>query len=290
MALPTSVAKELTTLGYLGPGGNEKHALKRFQRRALTTTRKLGGGGICVAQSFHGTVTGKIDQATVDEIALWLKWKYVAPLGVFKLTPLAGGGTLREDVTVAWQNLASRIRSLGGTIDGPYGDTKRPLMKTIKVGASKYSFHYVGRAVDLNQSLGNARGQRYFIVQETVANRTYWRLFCKTTDQTGKQGTKIAKATKTAYRFGDGASYQIPEGYYIDLTAEIERGGSFERIAAQTGWGPSGGAYNKSEWWHFQYVPQKEATFQDECELIGITEKTLRDIGYTDADLEHAPG
>ena len=290
MPLPNSVTKELTALGLLGPGGNETHSLKRFQRRALTSTRKVGGGALCVAPTFRGSVTGKIDQATVDELAVWVKYKYVAPLGVYRLSSVAGGGTLREDVATAWNNLASRVRSLGGTVDGPYGDTKRPLMKTIKVGASKFSFHYTGRAVDLNQSLADPRGQRYFVCQETVGSRTYWRIYCKTPDQGGKLGTKIAARTTSAYRFGDGATYYIPEGYYIDLSAEIERGGSFERIPAQVGWGPSGGAYNKSEWWHFQWVPDKQATFQDECELIGITEKTLRDIGYLDADLDHAPG
>jgi hypothetical protein len=288
------LATELAQLNYLnqgGPGGNETHSLKRFQRRALTSNRGLkGGGGLCSTITFAGNVTGTIDQATVDEVNRWIRDGYVAPLGMWGMAGITGGGTLREDVARAWNNLINKIASLGGTIAGPYGDTKRPLMKTIKVGASKFSFHYVGRAVDLNQALGGGTGQRYYIVKEAVSSDTYWRLYCKTDDQTGKQGVKIAKGTVTAYRFGDGADYKIPEAYYIDLTAEIERGGLFERIHAQGGWSASGSGYNKTEWWHFQYVPDKEETFQDECELIGITEKTLRDIGYTDADLDHAPG
>ena len=291
MAPPQGLAADLTALGYLPPGGNEKYALRRFQRRALSDTRQArAGGSLCVVPTFRGRVTGVADQATLDEIALWKKWGYVAPLGIYRLDSVRGGGMLRDDVAAAWNNLVTKIASLGGTIAGPYGDTKRPLMKSRKVGASKYSFHTAGRAIDLNQALGNHKDQRYFVVQEPGNGATYWRIHCKTDQQTGSQGKKIEKKTTQAYRFGDGVLYWIPEGYYLDLTAEIERNGQFERIPAQSGWGPSGSGYNKTEWWHFQWAGPKEFTFHDEVELIGVTEKELRDSGYTDADLDHAPG
>ncbi len=146
-----------------------------------------------------------------------------------------------------------RIDALGGTIDGPYGDTKRPLMKSISSGASKFSFHICGRAVDLNQ--GNPR---YVVVREPQGSRLWWRIYCKT-----------------------------PQGQRLDLTAEIEREGLFERIPAQNGWEQDA---RKKEWWHFQWVPGKQKTFQDECELVGITEQQLRAFGYTYADLDHVPG
>jgi hypothetical protein len=44
VALPTSVAKELTEFGFLESGGNEKHSLKRIQRRALQSFRKTKAG------------------------------------------------------------------------------------------------------------------------------------------------------------------------------------------------------------------------------------------------------
>jgi len=286
-----SLTADLTALGYLVHGGNEAHAIRRFQRRALTDTRKArGGGGLCVVPTYRGAVTGRADAATLAEIEVWKQWGYVAPLGIYSLGSVTGGGTLRDDVASAWNNLITKVAGLGGTIAGPYGDTKRPLMQATKVGASKYSFHAAGRAIDLNQSLGNHRGQRYWVAQEQGSGATYWRIYCKTQDQSGGQGNQIARHTVQAYRFGDGVLYWIPEGYYIDLTAEIERSGQFERIHAQTGWGPAGSAYNKSEWWHFQWRPDKQATFQDEVELIGVTERQLRDAGYTDADLDHAPG
>jgi hypothetical protein len=137
---------------------------------------------------------------------------------------------------------------VNGLVDGPYGDTKWPLMQTISSGASKFSFHICGRAIDLNQ--GNPR---YRVVAEPQGTRTWWRIYCGS----------------------------------LDLTAEIERDGLFERIAAQRGFEQTA---RKREWWHFQWVPDKQTTFQDECELIGITEQQLRGAGYSDADLDHPPG
>ena len=89
-------------------------------------------------------------------------------------------------------------------------------------------------------------------MQENSDGITKWRIYCKTDDQKGSQGTKIAKGLVQAYRFGDGQLYRIPEGYYLDITAEIEADGQFERIRAQNGWTASGPGYNRTEWWHFQ--------------------------------------
>jgi len=89
------------------------------------------------------------------------------------------------------------------------------------------------------------------------------------------------------WSFYEKKSLKLPAGYYVDLTAEIENGGKFERIQAQSGWE---NAYNKSEWWHFQYLLDKQHTFEDECELVGISEKDLKSAGYSDGDLDHRPG
>ena len=43
----------------------------------------------------------------------------------------------------------------------PNGDSKRGLGKATKVGARSFSFHIVGRAIDLNQALSNPSGRRY---------------------------------------------------------------------------------------------------------------------------------
>lgn len=89
-----------------------------------------------------------------------------------------------------------------------------------------------------------------------------------------------------AWSFTSGKESKAASGYYIDLTAHLEAAG-FERIPAHSGWQSS---YNKTEWWHYQWAADKQSTFQDEVELIGISEKQLKNAGYTDGEMDHAPG
>lgn len=74
----------------------------------------------------------------------------------------------------------------------------------------------------------------------------------------------------------------------MDLTKVIESFRTFERIKAQNNWSHN---YDKTEWWHFQYCVDKQATFSDELELIGVSESRLRTCGWsTDAQLDRKPG
>jgi hypothetical protein len=171
--------------------------------------------------------------------------------------------------------------ALGGTVEGPYGDSKRGLGKATKVGASSFSFHIVGRAIDLNQAFANPSGRRYWIARDAESTaRDYWR-------KDGTQGTLYEKGGVKCQSFQPNTTFDIPKGYYLDLTAELEKDGKFERIPAHGGWDTN---YNKTEWWHFQYLPDKQVTFQDECELIGIGELDLKKAGYTVADMDRRPG
>ena len=272
---------DLITLGYLFPGGSAPRALTRFQRHAQRTYRKTAAGAsLSETPVYTGPEDGAPHPAALDEIARWLRNGYRLPLGYFPLSKISTWGSLRQDMASAWIALTAEIATLGGSIGGPYGDTKRPLMKAISVGASKFSFHVCGRAVDLNQ--GNSS---YFPAREMQGTRTFWRIWCKTADQTGAQGSQIAGAEY--HCFATHSDLPLRAGYYLDLTAAIERGGNFERIAAQNGWEHDS---RRSEWWHYQWVPEKQKTFQDECELIGISEQQLRAGGYGDADLDHPPG
>ena len=272
---------DLITLGYLDPGGAEVRALERFQRHAKRRYRKTTAGeSVEETPVYAGPEDGIAHTEALDEVARWLQNGYRLPLGYFQLAKLEAWGSLRNDAAQAWLDLGARIRELGGTIDGPYGDTKRPLMKSTSVGASKFSFHICGRAVDLNQGNPN-----YHVVQEPQAGEMWWRILCKTADQTGAQGREFEDVL--AYSFWSKKESALPAGYYLDLTAEIESGGLFERIRAQDGWELD---TRKSEWWHYQWSPEKQRTFQDECELIGITGRQLRDAGYSEADLDHVPG
>ena len=277
------LADDLITLGYLQPGGPEARALQRFQRHAKRIYRKTAASGRSEETPLYaGPEDGLAHPETLAEIARWLAAGFRLPLAYFPIVKVGEWGALRQDVAQAWLDLALRIKELGGTIDGPYGDTKRPLMKSISTGASKFTFHVCGRAVDLNQGQ-----RRYFIAREPRGEQTFWRIYCRTADQTGAQGRKFDAGSASIYGFAAHREFPLPAGYYLDLTAEIERGGLFEPIRAQQGWEQNS---RKAEWWHFQWLLQKQVTFQDECELIGITEGQLRAAGYDDADLDHAPG
>jgi hypothetical protein len=279
------LADDLITLGY---GGPETRALQRFQRHAKRTYRKTAVGQ-CSEETpvYAGPEDGVAHPETLAEIARWLAAGFRLPLAYFPIVKVGQWGALRQDMAEAWLELAARIKELGGTIDGPYGDTKRPLMTAISTGASKFSFHVCGRALDLNQGGLNQGRKAYFVAREPRGEQMWWRIYCRTADQTGAQGRKFDAGSASFYGFAAHREYPLPAGYYLDLTAEIERAGLFEPIHAQQGWEQNS---RKAEWWHFQWVPWKQATFQDECELIGITEAQLRASGYTDADLDHPPG
>lgn len=297
-AVAMALQADLIKLGYLAKGGDDgnfgggsKRALARFQRHAGRVYRMSGSTRVAVdlvpAQAFKGAALGKIDEATRAEIKKWLENGWVLPLGRFALKKV-GDFTLREDVADAWVALAARIKTLGGTVNGPYGDSKRGLGKATKVGASSFSFHIVGRAIDLNQAFADPVGRRYWIARDSdSAARDYWRIYCKTANQDGTQGTLYEKGAVKCQSFQPNATFDIPKGYYIDLTAELEKDGKFERIPAHGGWDTS---YNKTEWWHFQYLPDKQETFQDECELVGISEVDLKKAGYTVAAMDRKPG
>jgi Putative peptidoglycan binding domain len=287
----------LITLGYLPAGnadgnwGNQsKRALLRFQRRATNTYRisiDTGAPADCTAaQLYRGQATGVVDQAALDEVAKWLTKRWKAPLGRFAMASI-GNGTLRSDVAAAWSTLVNSVVAKGGTLAGPYGDTKRQLGQTAKIGASSYSYHKVGRAIDIQQELSNPPNstRRYFVERETSGGKTFWTIWCST--PTWERGTKFDKGGFMYWDFVDKKNIKAPEGCYMNLTEAITDSSDFERIPAQGGWESQ---YNKTEWWHFQWARDKQPTFQDECELVGISESDLRGAGYNEQGMDHKPG
>lgn len=211
-----------------------------------------------------------------------------APLGRFTLTSISGG-KLRSDIAALWTTLVQQIKSNGGVIDAPYGDTTRPVtFRKSTGGNSLFSLHYTGRAVDLNQNFAGGKDQRYYVVKEAVGNDTFWRVYCKTTKQDSSQGKKIGKSQNVKYySFWAKKEIDLPEAYYMDLTATLKVAG-FIRIKAHSNWttNPKG-----AEWWHFHYDKNLQETFQDEMELLGHDEATLRRNGWnTDAKLDRKPG
>ena len=286
---------DLIALGYLAKGkdngaylGETKRAVSRFQRHAARVYRLIGAtkkaDDVQTSAVFAGPEDGICNPATATEIQTWKTKGWVVPLGRFAIKALTTGGRLREDVADEWEKIVTAIANKGGTLAGPYGDTLRGLGHATSTSASSFSFHCCGRAVDINQAFSP---KTYAIVKDGTAASMRFRIYCKTDKQDGTQGTKMTKGQVKIWDFIDKKEISIREGYYIDLTAEIEGGGMFERIVAHTGWED---AYKQTEWWHYQYTKDKQKTFQDETELIGITEAQLKAAGYSDAELDHAPG
>lgn len=286
--------QDLVTIGYLAQADTNNHAkvtraIQRFQRHAARAYRMPQPDA---APTLKHAVDGICDAVTTAEIRLWIQKKWRLPLGRFQISTLRNIGTkaidLRADAAVAWSSIVGLATTKGATLGGEYGDSTRAIRPTTKVGASLHSFHYCGRAVDISQDFTVTANHRYYIVMEPRGPDTLWRIWCKTDKQDGSQGTQIRKHTKKWYDFKPATHNWMPEGYYVDLTDIIESTGKFERIHAQSGWQ---GSYNKMEWWHFQYKLDKQPTFLDEMELIGVDEARLRSCGWTtDAMLDHAPG
>lgn len=299
--------QDLITLGYLTKGsddgsydGGTARAVKRFQRHAARLYR-MPQPDVTAAEAFKGSSTGECDFATAKEIRKWLGKKWVLPIGRFKLVeveiPGVKDGLLRSDAAEAWLAVIDTVHAAGGILTGPYGGTTRALDKKNSTtgGASGHSFHYCGRAVDINQGLAGGAGQRYFLVQEPNSDGDmFWRIFCKTEKQDGTQGTPFKKGDKTCWLPYNESEYKMPAGHYIDMTETITSLGTFERIKAQKGWDThpeKKKRQKKLEWWHFQFTKDKQSTFLDEIELTGKSEKQAKAGGWkTDTDLDFKPG
>lgn len=302
------VQLDLIALGYLEDQADNKDgyygratdwAVERFQRRAATLIRKNNDTKklelIKDSDMYTGPEDGILTTACAKEIRKWITKNWVAPLGVYTIEKLSTSGKLRSDAATAWEEIIKLANAAGGTLSGPYGDTLRPLGKTSKKGTSAYSFHYCGRAVDLQQALANPKGRRYYIQKDPSGSDMYWKLYCVTDKQDGTQGTLYKKSTLTYYDPGDEKERKLPKDtYLINLTDLIQSTSKFVRIHAQNKWDTDPDKQtrsNKLEWWHFQYNVDIQKTFFDELELIGITKKQLMDAGWnTLTQLDHNPG
>ena len=83
-----------------------------------------------------------------------------------------------------------------------------------------------------------------------------------------------------------GRHWPIAPGWYEDLT-ELLASANFERVAAWPDWEHHN---NRAEWWHYQYSVDKQETFLDECELVGMGEAHLLSAGYSIEEMDKRPG
>lgn len=296
----SDLQKDLIELGYLKTGADDgeygagtERAVRKFQRHAarsfrFTTIKTVG-------TRWTGSATGICDQSTAKEVRTWIAQKFRLPFGIYQIVKI-DGGRLRDDVAKLWQAAIDGVAAKGGTLLPPgtdksefYSDTWRNPNNGFKHtgGNSKLSLHYTGRAIDLSMAPAGGKGQRWWTIKETINKSDYFRLYCKTDKQDGSQGIKVAEKGKRYYElYKNTGEKWIPEGYYLDLTAELQSH-NFQRIPAQSGWET---VAKKQEWWHFYYAVDVQNTFLDEMELIGYGADGLKKAGWTDADLDKAPG
>ena len=88
-----------------------------------------------IAVSTHAQ-DGTCDLDTAKEVRKWISNGWVNPVGRFPKTALSTSGKLRQDAAAAFETVMAAVVKAGGTLEGPYGDTLRPLAKTTKAGAS----------------------------------------------------------------------------------------------------------------------------------------------------------
>jgi len=310
-ALSAMPAEQLQrTLGYLGylppdmvtgfPDELTERALVRFKRHATKPYRISPRGkpepDLKPSERFAEEADPVLTEHTVLEMRRWIDRGWRLPLGRFKFECLADNpqkasfslkwSFLREDAAKQWKAAVREAQRRGTKLAEPYGDTQRPLGYDRTEGVSRTSFHITGRAVDVNQGFAQGRGQRYYLSPEEHNGRMYFRLYCTTAQQNGSQGVLIDDGKVRTWRAGLRGEVYLPRGYYIDLTALLETV-QFERIAANDGWEK----YDiYSEWWHYQYGVDKQVTFLEECELVGIGEKRLREANYTIDEMDGEPG
>lgn len=292
-----------------------KRAVRRFQLHAARVYRmgktdpksqdvKPEEVFKCPADEMSGL--GTCDYATAQEIRKWIDNKWVLPLGRFKkqdiILPSGHKITLRDDVADAWQKVIDKVVKAGGNIDGPYAEHLRDYEPKAEGGVSARSFHCAGRAVDLHVDFVTTSKKVYRIVidhyeaSDVNKKRPYWRIYCKTVQQDGSQGFLIEKgAVKCFELYKLKGEFDIEKGYYVDLTKLVTEDGYFENIRAVEGWDdttvPQLKREKKIEWWHFQYTKDKQKSFLDEMELIGVSEIDLLKSGKRTVDsIDKSPG
>jgi hypothetical protein len=113
--------------------------------------------------------------------------------------------------------------------------------KTTKPGASNFSWHKTGRAIDINQN------HRWLITKEPGADGMRFRLYLEQAEGDAGPGTTFRKEDNPAF-LSNPYGNKVYGKSFVDVTQALEEHG-FSRISAQAGWER---AYDKREWWHYE--------------------------------------
>ncbi|TVR23414.1 MAG: hypothetical protein EA396_04055 [Anaerolineaceae bacterium] len=185
------------------------------------------------------------------------------PLYIEQVSPPAGDPPYRLDTVVnitGQENAvlservndsfnALRLRAnqiIGWDFLGELTDTFWVLDRRPQAGEPERSWHKAGRAVAFTRNQGGFPAN-YEVVKEDRGLDTYWRVFVRVAEdaQNGQLGEPLREmpwdfsaATRgdlEAYRQGGRLRIDMPEGYYVDLTALAESYG-WHRIPAGSDW------------------------------------------------------
>lgn len=167
------------------------------------------------------------------------------------------GTVMRTDIAQFYNDFYKEVHDLGGIVTSSGG--RRLLTGKASPNRSKKSFHYVGRAFDLNLDSGmqDPETDPYVIQQDLQANRC-WNVWCRSTldvDSLLKKiyGSKISGGKMTIegwYMEGRTPMVKEVNGIFFSLTDVALKHG-FKRIQARRSFFKAGNLQG-AEWWHFQ--------------------------------------
>ena len=230
----------------------------------------LGGAG-AVYQVFSGvdpTPDTDINPSEDDGTQLVLTKPYwpVCPADQFGDGQGNDATMLRSDIAAFYRTFYEEVHDLGGIVTSAGG--RRLLSSGSDPNRSKKSFHYTGRAFDLDpaSAMKNPETDPY-IVQADPHKERYWEVWCRSTLDKDALIKKVyggtvggGKMTIEAWHLieqpdAKGKTVFIPttkrvQGVFFSLTDVALKHG-FNRIRARQSFFTAGNA-GGAEWWHFQ--------------------------------------
>lgn len=213
------------------PSGTLTGSLSALQRSPVPVgleTLAVGGA----AQALYETV---LDQPPAEG-------------GRLALIPLAGvrpeGAMLSDVADEAFLALRERVaHETGWDVLGSLQHAFVGMNDPLPPGYAYNDWLYTGRAFALNAAAVQAGWVE--VVREDFGQQTYWRVYVRALAQDGSQGEPLRHrpwdftarfaGDPTAYDSGGAPKQEIPQGYYVDLTALAADYG-FDRLPALSNW------------------------------------------------------
>ena len=248
-----------------------------FQAQARETIRRCydyynkSYSYLNVPITFNGSMNGKFDFETANELDLWLKRGYRnscdTPLVKFEKT------WIRKEIADKLFQIEEKVRDLGGMFPLDFiGCFRNPSNITKFKGMKHMSLHKAGLAIDLDEWRGmqDLEHDYYFISSDHSKEK--WEVFLKS------KSNDIPETSCECWFYDHQSSryqQQNIRGKFINLTKIFVEYG-LQPISRHNGWENN---YYLSEWWHFQLSKDNVDWFK-EMSSIGYSMSYLEEIGY----------